>query len=117
MLLDGSGPLLDVRVKLDAGVELQSLDSPSHDLDVSGPKRGPVAITLKDGPVIADRDFRLRWRPVPSKAPRSATFTEDFGGERYALLMLLPPTEHAESAPSLARETTFVVDTSGSMSG
>ena len=117
VLLDGSGPLLDVRVKLDAGVELQSLDSPSHDLDVSGPKRGPVAITLKDGPVIADRDFRLRWRPVPSKAPRSATFTEDFGGERYALLMLLPPTEHAESAPSLARETTFVVDTSGSMAG
>jgi Ca-activated chloride channel family protein len=118
--LDGSGPLLDMKVTLDAGVPLSLLESPSHELDIDRSKAGPIEILLKDGPVLADRDFRLRWRPVPSAAPTSAVFTEDFGGERYAMLMLLPPvpTAAAPARPdALLRETTFVLDTSGSMAG
>lgn len=115
--LDGTGPLLDVRVTLDAGVALSQIDSPSHELEIARPTQGPVDIRLKDGPVLADRDFRLRWRPAPSAAPTSAIFTEDFGGERYALLMLLPPAHAAAKPAALPRETTFVVDTSGSMAG
>jgi Ca-activated chloride channel family protein len=119
-LLDGTGPLLDMKVTLDAGMPLAALESPSHELDIERPKKGPIEIALKDGPVLADRDFRLRWRPAPSAAPTSAVFTEDFGGERYALLMLLPPTPGSvapERGAALARETTFVIDTSGSMAG
>lgn len=115
--LDGSGPILDLRVTLDAGVPLASIDSPSHELDIARPAKGPVDIRLKDGPVLADRDFRLRWRPTPSSAPTSALFTESFGGERYALLMLLPPASAVARTAALPRETTFVVDTSGSMAG
>lgn len=121
VLLDGTGPLLDVKVTLDAGMPLAALESVSHELDVPTPEStagyaaGPIAVRLKDGPVLADRDFRLRWRPLPSAAPSSALFTEEIAGERYALLMLVPPTTAA--APSLDRETTFVVDTSGSMAG
>jgi Ca-activated chloride channel homolog len=117
VLLDGSGPLLDIVVKLDAGFELERLESPSHALDISRGPKGVARIHLKDGPVLADRDFRLRWQPVASRAPSSAIFTEDFGGERYAMLMLLPPSDHAGEAAHLSRDTTFVVDTSGSMAG
>jgi Ca-activated chloride channel homolog len=121
-LLDGTGPLLDMKVTLDPGVPLAELDSPSHELDIERPKTGPIQIALKGGPVLADRDFRLRWRPTPSAAPTSAVFTEDFAGERYALLMLLPPTLASgtaalEQTAALPRETTFVIDTSGSMAG
>jgi Ca-activated chloride channel family protein len=115
--LDGSGPILDLRVTLDAGVPLETIESPTHELDIERPVTGPVDIRLKDGPVLADRDFRLRWRPTPSAAPTSALFTEEFGGERYALLMLLPPTGSPAKTTALPRETTFVVDTSGSMAG
>jgi Ca-activated chloride channel homolog len=115
--LDGTGPILDVRVTLDAGVSLAAIESPSHDLEIERPTTGPVDIRLKNGPVLADRDFRLRWRPTPSAVPTSALFTEEFEGERYALLMLVPPTSAAAKTAALPRETTFVVDTSGSMAG
>lgn len=112
--LDGSGPLFDVRLDLDAGVPLASLESPTHEIDVEDATGGGHAVRLKDGPVLADRDFRLRWRPEPSAAPTSAVFTEEFAGERYALVMVLPP---GAGAAELARETTFMIDTSGSMAG
>jgi Ca-activated chloride channel homolog len=120
--LDGTGPMIDLKVSLDAGVPLEALDSPSHELEIERPRSGPIEIALKDGPVLADRDFRLRWRPRLSAAPTSAVFTEDFAGDRYALVMLLPPsssgTPSAPPAPPvLPRETSFVIDTSGSMAG
>jgi Ca-activated chloride channel family protein len=104
-------------------VPLAALESVSHELDVephaltAGATAAPLTVRLKDGPVLADRDFRLRWRPSPSAAPSSALFTEDFAGERYALLMLMPPTTTADPAAALGRQTTFIVDTSGSMAG
>jgi Ca-activated chloride channel family protein len=117
VLLDGSGPLIDVHVTLDAGFELERIESPSHELEITRTPRGISQIHLKDGPVLADRDFQLRWQPVASKTPTSATFTEDFGGERYAMLMIVPPNDHAGEAAHLHRDTSFVIDTSGSMAG
>jgi Ca-activated chloride channel homolog len=117
VLLDGSGPLFDVTVALDAGLPLETIESPSHAIDIDRSSSGRVAITLSEGPMLADRDFRLRWRPKASAAPSAAVFSEEFAGERYALLMVVPPQASAEGAPSLPRETTFVIDTSGSMAG
>ncbi|HTV21518.1 MAG TPA: VWA domain-containing protein, partial [Polyangiaceae bacterium] len=105
------------KVALDAGMPLESIESPSHPIEIERAPSGRVAIRLDEGPVIADRDFRLRWRPKPSAAPSTAVFTEQFGGERYALMMLVPPLAGASQAASLPRETTFVIDTSGSMAG
>jgi Ca-activated chloride channel family protein len=115
--LDGSGPLFDVWLELDAGMPLASLDSPTHEIEVEHSTERDHSVRLSDGPVLADRDFRLRWRPEPSAAPTSAVFTEDFAGESYALVMLVPPSAGADAAGALARETTFVIDTSGSMAG
>lgn len=74
-------------------------------------------MSLAQGEVLADRDVRLEWAPTPDGAPRSALFEERFGGERYALLMLLPPDPGLDPDGRLPRETTFIIDTSGSMSG
>lgn len=117
VVVGGAGPLLDMRVNLDAGVPLVRVHSASHELSVRSPWSAPIDISLKDGPVLADRDFRLEWQVAPSDAPTSAVFTEEFAGERYALLMALPPEGPREAAARLPRETLFVIDTSGSMAG
>jgi Ca-activated chloride channel homolog len=118
VVFDANGPLLHVRVLLDAGFPLQRVVSPSHELSVtSAAQTGTLDISLKDGPVIADRDFRLEWQPVRSGVPASAAFEEEFEGQRYALLLLLPPEAAAEPSSRIPRETSFIIDTSGSMSG
>jgi Ca-activated chloride channel family protein len=115
----GDGPTLELQVSLDAGFPLAHIGSPSHHVSVTKPGQGtgPTVITLEDGEVPADRDFRLEWTPTPSSAPSSALFEEEFGGERYALLMLLPPAPALDPKTRIARDTSFIIDTSGSMSG
>src|SRR6185436_16383642 len=74
---------------------------------------------LDAGAVEADRDFVLEWTPARGVAPKAALFTEEYGGEFYSLLMVLPPASAApeQASPRLPREVIFVLDTSGSMAG
>ena len=125
--LDGSGPLFDVWVELERGAAPGSVESTTHAIDVAPHARG-LAVRLSEGPVVADRDFVLRWRP-PSGEGASASVTEQIGGQRYLLATLPAPLGAAERlhsatgsrAPSDAsprsRDITFVVDTSRSMAG
>jgi Ca-activated chloride channel family protein len=66
---------------------------------------------------VCDRDFVLEWTPEPGSEPRSAVFVEERDGERYLLMMVLPPAPHSGLGQGLATETLFVVDVSGSMNG
>ena len=115
VILEG-GPTLDISVTIDAGFPLASVTSPSHLIDVTKAAAAPVSVRLRHDE-IADRDFELDWAPSPDRAPRSALFEEEFDGERYAMLMLLPPDPSLDAAGRIARESIFVIDTSGSMSG
>jgi len=125
--LDGSGPLFDVWVELERGVEPGSVESGSHAIDVEPHARGLV-VRLSEGPVLADRDFVLRWRPRSGETSL-ASVSEEIRGDRYLLATLPAP---AEAGPRLdptpgpggpldaerpARDVTFVVDTSRSMAG
>ncbi len=106
-------PTVSLRVDLAAGVPLAAIDSPTHAITVQ-PLAGTQRIELSDLVELADRDFELRWRPLPSAQPQRAVFTEEVDGEHYALVMLLPPTLPVAALP---RELILVVDTSGSMHG
>jgi Ca-activated chloride channel family protein len=106
-------PTVSLTAEIEPGLPLQSLTSPSHAVTVAA--EGPTyRVTLAHLVESGDRDFELRWEPVPSKAPRSAVFTDRFNGEDFALVMLVPPT--LPTAP-LPRELILVIDNSGSMSG
>jgi len=109
----GIEPTVSLRADLQAGVPLLGIDSPSHRISVR-PMAGFQRIELADLVELADRDFELRWRPMPSTLPQRAVFTEEVDGEHYALLLLLPPTLPGKPLP---REMILVVDTSGSMQG
>lgn len=106
-------PSVTLRAGIEPGLPLQSVGSPTHAVTVSAEGR-TYRVSLAGDAVASDRDFELRWTPVPSRAPRSAVFTDRVGGEDFALVMLVPPT--LPTAP-LPRELVLVIDNSGSMAG
>ena len=102
-------------VAVDAGAPLARIDSRYHAARVTEAPGHRYTVVL-DGPVPADRDFELSWVPDVGSAPAAAVFGEVHEGRGYALAMLLPSLPDA-GRPRVAREVTFVIDTSGSMSG
>jgi Ca-activated chloride channel family protein len=102
-----------IAVRLDAGVALADVSSPSHTI-VSTHQGRLWSIRLRDNKVLPDRDFVLRWQPKPQTQPNVASFEQDVDGTHYAMLMLLPPQQEAKRLP---RELILVIDTSGSMGG
>jgi Ca-activated chloride channel family protein len=110
-----------LRVNLNAGIDLDSIRSRYHEVDIRRGTTGKAVIQLKSETVNADRDFLLEWRPTASQAPRAAIFNERIQGETgvdikyYSMLMVMPPT--GELPAPLPREIVFVIDTSGSMGG
>ncbi|MGB0134556.1 marine proteobacterial sortase target protein, partial [Dokdonella sp.] len=106
-------PTVDVRIDLDAGLALATIQSPTHRVKITQNASG-YAIALADGPAAADRDFVLDWTPVLGTAPASAVLSETIHGETYAMVMLLPDSQLANPLP---RELILVIDTSGSMGG
>ncbi|HUO82698.1 MAG TPA: marine proteobacterial sortase target protein [Gammaproteobacteria bacterium] len=102
-------------VDIAAGFTLDGIDSRHHAVRVED--RGDrYHIELDGDTAPADRDFELAWRPVIGSEPGQAVFTETQDGERYALLLLMPP-DYAGAGPAQPREMIFVIDTSGSMTG
>jgi Ca-activated chloride channel family protein len=113
------GPVNPVRIRvdLDAGVSLARVESPSHEIEVEKRGTSRYLVRLEGETVAADRDFVLEWEPEAAKHPRAALFTEERGGQHYALLMVMPPQGEKALGARLSRETIFVIDTSGSMHG
>lgn len=106
-------PSVALTIEIMPGLPLKSVTSPSHAVTVSA-EGGTYRATLAHLVDASDRDFILRWEPVPSRAPRSAVFTDTVDGESFAMLMLVPPTLPVAPLP---RELILVIDNSGSMSG
>jgi len=112
------GPINPVRIRVDLapGFEIDQLESPYHSIRVEE-ERERHRVALAGGPVPADRDFELRWTPMPGEEPGAALFTEAHGGDHYALLLVTPPHQPGSQPEPPPREVVYVIDTSGSMAG
>ncbi len=106
-----------IRVRLDPGLPLGTLESPSHQLRVSEPEGGLYDITLAAGAVASDRAFVLEWTLEAPETAAPLLFVEEKEGAAHVLAMLAAPRSEAASAASAGREAIFVIDTSGSMKG
>ncbi|WP_168735312.1 marine proteobacterial sortase target protein [Pseudothauera rhizosphaerae] len=107
---------VSLRVELDAGVPLASVDSPYHAVRIDTPHAHRRVVELAAGTAPANRDFELVWTLAAGQAPQVALFTESGRNVDYALLMMVPPRLKADESP-LPREVIFILDTSGSMDG
>jgi Ca-activated chloride channel homolog len=103
-----------IKINLDAGLALEKIDSPYHEIEVNK-KSDQYKIILKQESTLANRDFELSWQPHPIVAPKAALFTEKLNGDTYAMIMMVPP--NVERSETLNREIIYVIDTSGSMGG
>jgi Ca-activated chloride channel family protein len=102
---------------LDPGFPLASLESPSHAITLAKGKSFRYAVDLKKGTEPADADLVLEWVPAVGREPRGVFYSEEVDGERYDLLMVMPPDSPEVAALRLPRETNLIIDTSGSMEG
>jgi Ca-activated chloride channel family protein len=107
----------NITVHLQAGFPLGEVKSQFHQVKIESPDSATRIIKLAEGPVPADRDFELTWKPAAEKAPSVGLFREHVGNSDYLLAFVTPPSvEQAEQKP-MPREVIFVIDNSGSMGG
>ncbi len=108
---------VSLTVDLAPGFPLDKVESAYHPILTIAEPDGRRHITLREDSVPANRDFQLAWQPATGRFPTVTVFTEQRGEDRYAFLMAMPPIGSGHPLVPVARETIFVIDTSGSMSG
>ena len=111
-----SGREVAVHVAVDAGVDIESIESPSHEIDVRREGRTRAVVDLARRDEIANRDFVLRWRVAAKEVLPGCVAHRGGDGAGYFSAFLLPPLDPSarDTGP---REVTFFIDASGSMSG
>ncbi|MGH8482635.1 MAG: VWA domain-containing protein, partial [Nevskiaceae bacterium] len=102
-------------VRLDGGVAVHALASPTHALDVQALSDRVRAAKLTRGRVIDNRDFVLRYRLAGVGTAAGLLGYRDARGGYFSLL-IEPPAVPAE-AEVTPREMVFLLDCSGSMHG
>jgi Ca-activated chloride channel family protein len=115
----GNAPInpTQITIHLQAGFPLGEVKSHHHAVQVESPDAATRIIKLAAGPVPADRDFELTWKPAAETAPSIGLFREHVGNADYLLAFVTPPSvEQAQQKP-LPRDVVFVIDNSGSMGG
>lgn len=103
-------------VDLKAGFPLGEVKSAFHEVAITEDGAEHRRIALKTESVPADRDFELTWKAMPGKQPSAGLFRQVIDGKTYLLAFVTPPQAQSET-PAANRETVFVIDNSGSMSG
>jgi len=136
-----------VTVRLQPGFPLAEVKSHHHPVVTETVAGDARLIKLAEGPVPADRDFELTWKPAASAVPSVGLFRERVGDADYLLAFVTPPavaaseerraalaseasgqrgnsievrapdTRPEPGSSTRAREIVFVIDNSGSMSG
>ncbi|MEM6627482.1 MAG: marine proteobacterial sortase target protein [Pseudomonadota bacterium] len=106
-----------INIKLDAGFSIGEVRSGSHALELDKRDEDTIWVSLADGDVPADRDFTLTWSAAAGNMPNAGLFYDTRGEETYVFAFVTPPEGLGASAPRQDRETIFVIDNSGSMSG
>ncbi len=107
---------VSITVELNAGFPLQNLTSRYHKI-TQQQKNNITHISLANNVAPSDHDFELVWIPEINKAPKAAVFKEEINNQSYQMVMLVPPGNGGFSGQPLAREVTYIIDTSGSMHG
>ena len=110
------GAKLGVRVHLDAGVDLEKIDVPTHLVDVARPNAHVADVKTKNDDV-PNRDFVFKWR-VAADTVKPAVFAHrPKTNEHGYVTLILEPKHDTTPTEIAARELVFLLDTSGSMQG
>ena len=110
-----AGHDVSITVNLNAGVPVESIRSPSHEIDQISHSPNVAKVTLKNEKVIPNKDFILRY-DVTGKRIEDAVISHRSERGGFFTLILQPPDFPAPEDRT-PKEIVFVLDTSGSMYG
>ncbi len=113
-----SGHDVSLAIEIEAGVRIERVESPSHEIAVTRASDAQAAVELSDKRHIPNKDFVLRWHVAGSDLrPGVVVHRDDQGTQGGFFSAFLVPQLDPGDADVTPREITFVVDTSGSMRG
>jgi Ca-activated chloride channel family protein len=112
---DRAGHDISIRVRIDAGVPVDSVASKSHEIESAMLSPSSYDVKLKNDKAIPNKDFILRY-DVAGKKIEDAVLTHRDGRGGYFTMILQPP-DRPEAKDITPKEIVFVLDTSGSMDG
>jgi Ca-activated chloride channel family protein len=110
-----AGHDISLDITLDAGLEIDSVASSTHQVAIDRASVGSAKIHLKEQKTIPNKDFILRF-DISGTAIRDAVISHrmDKGG---FFTMILQPPDRVTVEDVSPKELVFVLDTSGSMRG
>ena len=126
-----AGHDISLAVALDAGVPIQNLRSPTHQIDVNRTGADSAMLLLHNASEIPNKDFILRYSvagatlvegllthaaPASPRVIPVATGMRPAQTQGYFSLIIQPPRRFPESDVT-PKELIFVLDSSGSMNG
>ena len=109
-------PEVSIHVDLQSKEALKSIYSPSHDVVIDRSGNFKATVSMEESNVKPDKDFVLYYTVSP----------EDFGlnlisykprNEEGFFLLLVAPSLKVDKREVIAKDVTFILDTSGSMRG
>ena len=111
-----SGHDIAVAVNIDAGVPIQSIESPSHKLQMmTGTSDTTVQVNLAPNDTIPNKDLILRYQ-ISGEETQTTLLTDTTEQGGHFALYLVPAVEY-DSDEIVPKDVVFLMDTSGSQSG
>ncbi|MBD2457897.1 after-VIT domain-containing protein [Nostoc sp. FACHB-87] len=105
---------INVTVEIDAGVEVQNVQSPSHQLQVAYEGKR-VLVKLAGGDTIPNKDLILRYQVAGESTQATVLSQADERGGHFALY-LIPALQYRQDQV-VPKDVVFLIDTSGSQMG
>lgn len=102
-------------LSVNSGLPLQDVISNTHSIRTHVLSDSSSQVRLANSHEKMDSDLVLQWKTTIGNTPSAAFFQQKFNKAYYSMLMVMPPQVNA--GLSLPRDVTFIIDTSGSMSG
>ncbi len=108
------GQKVNIDITLNTGLAVINIVSRYHQISKQQ-QNNTTHLSLTNNSVLLDRDFVLTWQVAQGNAPKAAFFQMTDDGFNYGLLMVMPPV--AKQGETIAKDVTYIIDTSGSMGG
>ncbi|ALF53311.1 Vault protein inter-alpha-trypsin domain-containing protein [Nostoc piscinale CENA21] len=105
---------INVTIEIDAGVEVQNVQSPSHQIQISYAEKR-VLVKLAGGDTIPNKDLILRYQVAGESTQATVLSQADERGGHFALY-LIPALQYRQDQV-VPKDVVFLIDTSGSQMG
>ncbi|WP_224366804.1 VIT domain-containing protein [Hyalangium versicolor] len=112
-----SGRDIQLTVRLDAGVPVHEVSSPSHQVVVAREGQSRARVELSPDDRIPNKTFTLKYRVADALIRPAVLVHREPGAEEGYFLVMLNPQLDPKQEEVVPRELYLVLDTSGSQSG